>query len=233
MGFFRTIVDDYNKKRDEINNKCDSLIIEADTAINRIGTFFSDTVGYIDPYMGIEWNEELSSVLKHLNESISSLKRAKRYKELIEKAGKINQYLEKLDSEISEYNEQMALSQIQSAYEVIGNVEGRRLDTQQMSCIVKDVKNNLVIAGAGTGKTTTIVGKIKYLLNTGKFTYKDILVLSFTNASASEMSDRIKKETGQNVEAKTFHKLGMEILTKVEGKVPNISNLDLRKFIKK
>ena len=84
---------------------------------------------------------------------------------------------------------------VQAAYALIGDVEGRKLDQQQMTCIVKEAHNHLVIAGAGTGKTTTVVGKIKYLLKTGKCLPQDILVLSFTNVSASEMNERISTET--------------------------------------
>ncbi len=101
-----------------------------------------------------------------------------------------------------------------------------------MLAITKEDRNHLIIAGAGTGKTTTVVGKIKYLLKSGKCRPEDILVLSFTNASASEMSERIAKETGCNIAASTFHKLGLNIITKVDGVKPRISQIDLRAFIK-
>ena len=59
---------------------------------------------------------------------------------------------------------ELLMQKYKNAYALIGNVEGRKLDKQQMTCIVKDAHNHLVIAGAGTGKTTTVVGKIKFLL---------------------------------------------------------------------
>ena len=52
----------------------------------------------------------------------------------------------------------------------------------------------MIIAGAGSGKTTTIIGKVKYLITKNNVDAKDILILSFTNASSKEMKERIEKE---------------------------------------
>ena len=102
-------------------------------------------------------------------------------------------------------------------------VEGRELDPQQIECIKKHTHNHLVVAGAGTGKTTTIIGKIKYLLSQGFCRPEEILVLSFTNASATEMRERILRETRQYIlktsrnsviHASTFHSFGLEIIRK-------------------
>ena len=49
------------------------------------------------------------------------------------------------------------------------------------------------------------------------------MVLSFTNSSALEMSDRIKKETGKRIDAMTFHKIGKEIIASVEGRQPSVA----------
>ena len=131
---------------------------------------------------------------------------------------------------ISIHNNEVASVLTIKARELIGDVEGRQLDAQQMRCIIKPAFNHLVIAGAGTGKTTTIVGKVKYLLKSGACEAKDILVLSFTNASASEMRDRINKETGLEIAASTFHKLGLNIISAVEGITPKITQIQLQKF---
>ena len=45
------------------------------------------------------------------------------------------------------------------------------------------------------------------------------------------MKERITKETGFNIEASTFHKLGLNIITKVDGVIPIITKIDLYKFI--
>jgi DNA helicase-4 len=133
---------------------------------------------------------------------------------------------------VHQHNEAVAKKRAEAAYALIGDVEGRRLDEQQLNCIVKKAHNHLVIAGAGTGKTTTVVGKIKYLLKSNQCRPEDILVLSFTNASASEMSERIRSETGFPIQASTFHKLGLNIIAKVNGIMPKITRLDLHKFVR-
>ncbi|WP_423230046.1 UvrD-helicase domain-containing protein [Acetobacterium bakii] len=111
-------------------------------------------------------------------------------------------------------------------------IEGRSLDDQQLACILKETRNHIVVAGAGTGKTITVIAKIKFLLKANKFKPNEILVLSFTNASATEMCQRIRKETGVSIDAMTFHKLGMTIITAVNGVKPNITQISLSAFIR-
>lgn len=121
--------------------------------------------------------------------------------------------------------------EISHGYEVIGNIEGRSLDHNQMAAIVKDPDNHLVLAGAGTGKTTTIVGKVKYLLYSKACHEKEILVLSFTSAAAKEMKDRLSSEILADISVSTFHKLGLDIIRKVQGKSPLIYQESTLKFI--
>ena len=97
------------------------------------------------------------------------------------------------------------------ARDVIGPVEGHELSDEQLAAIVGAGHNTLVLAGAGTGKTTTINGYVTWLLATGRARPDEILVLSFTRASAEEMGERIRVQTGQRVRATTFHALGLDI----------------------
>lgn len=140
---------------------------------------------------------------------------------------------ERLPSKVQAFNEQLTNQKAAAAAKLILPVEGKMLDGQQMRCITKEVRNHLVLAGAGTGKTTTIVGYVKYLLKKGICTPKDILVLSFTNASAAEMSERLNREIGEPIAAQTFHKLGLDIITAVQGKKPKIHSADIRQFARK
>lgn len=140
---------------------------------------------------------------------------------------------ERLPDKLKAFNEWVASQKVADAAKLILPVEGKALDGQQMRCITKEVRNHLVLAGAGTGKTTTIVGYVKYLLKKNACTPDDILVLSFTNASAAEMSERLNKEIGKPIAAQTFHKLGLDIITAVQGKKPKIYSTDIRQFVRK
>ena len=70
------------------------------------------------------------------------------------------------------------------------HVENHPLDGEQRKSIYDPARFNLVVAGAGSGKTTTILGKILYLLQSGFASPPEILVLSFTHDSATELRER-------------------------------------------
>ena len=108
-------------------------------------------------------------------------------------------------------------------------VEGYSLDQQQITSIENDTQNTLVIAGAGTGKTTTIIGKIKWILQKWKLEKENtppprILAISFTHTSRVELEERILAEILQDnlifkiyhpkdfLEVETFHSLALKIV---------------------
>ena len=75
---------------------------------------------------------------------------------------------------------------------------------------VKSNKNTLLIAGAGAGKTFTIIEKIKYLINEKNIKPCEILVISFTNKSVNDL----KRKIDYKIDIMTFHKLAISILDK-------------------
>ena len=88
-----------------------------------------------------------------------------------------------------------------------------RLDERQREACVSDEINTLVVAGAGSGKTSTIQKKVEYLIREKHIAPEDILLLSFTNKAADEMTSRLSSVLpDQKMIASTFHKFGLEIL---------------------
>ena len=92
------------------------------------------------------------------------------------------------------------------------NINGYPLDEQQIKAATSDSKNSIIIAGAGSGKSTTMIGKIKYLINIKKVNPKEILCISFTNEAANNLKENIEKNCKIDLEVKTFHKLALNIL---------------------
>jgi len=101
----------------------------------------------------------------------------------------------------------------------------------QKIAIVSDSSNNLIVAGAGTGKTTTILGKILFLLEVQKYNQTDILVIVFTNTARIELDDRLVKKIGKHeIKMMTLHAYAKEIISQVEDdKVLLSKHLDSQK----
>lgn len=233
MGLIKKLIAQYKEKIRERNELCDNLIGQMDAGLQECKNLLLDQESFIELGKVTEWQERNALLIENCDlSSIEKFNRVARYKKLLAKRTELTHYASSLKQQIIDHNARVAYKKLPDAYALMGDVEGRKLDNQQMACIVKEAHNHLVIAGAGTGKTTTVVGKIKFLLKSGKYTPEDILVLSFTNASATEMSQRITQETGYNIAASTFHKLGLNIITKVNGIKPIISQLNLQKFVK-
>ena len=108
-------------------------------------------------------------------------------------------------------------------------VENHPLDREQRKAIYDPARFSLTVAGAGSGKTTTILGKILYLLQSGFASPPEILVLSFTHDSATELRERFLREYYQkfaeqillrkspppNITIETFHSLALKLLRKL------------------
>lgn len=86
------------------------------------------------------------------------------------------------------------------------------LDLNQRIAILTDENYNLIIAGAGSGKTTTMIGKIRYLIDKCGIKGEEILALSFARKNVSELDEKLNKILNLNVDVKTFHQLGKNIL---------------------
>ena len=89
------------------------------------------------------------------------------------------------------------------------------LNQEQLSAATCSAGYNLIIASAGTGKTSTIVGRIATLINSG-IKPNEILLLTFTNKAAAEMVARVAeffgKDIAKQIMAGTFHSVSYKLL---------------------
>ena len=113
--------------------------------------------------------------------------------------------------------------------EELFKVNGYELDEEQKQVVLSNNKNILVIAGAGSGKSLTIIGKIKYLINKQNIKNNEILCISFTNDSCNSLKQNLLKNN-IDIEVLTFHKLGMKILKENKVNV-NLTEIDLLQHV--
>src|SRR5438093_1094139 len=69
-----------------------------------------------------------------------------------------------------------------------------------------------ILAGAGTGKTTTITHRVAYQVASGAFEARQILAVTFTEKAAGELKSRLTTLGVEGVEARTFHAAGLSQL---------------------
>ncbi len=114
-----------------------------------------------------------------------------------------------------------------------GSVEKSPLTDRQIEAILTDDDAVLVNAGAGTGKTSTVVGKIGFLVESGAVKPNEILALAYGRDAAKELRDRVTDRLGFEVEVRTFHSLGLELIQKSVGHRIEISDesSDERSFL--
>jgi DNA helicase-4 len=125
---------------------------------------------------------------------------------------------------ITEIRESYIQGQLVTHGDFFEQVESHPLtDKQRRACIIDD-NNNLLLAGAGTGKTSVMVGRAGYLVASGQANPEDILLLAYGKKAADEMNERIKHKLGtSDIKASTFHSLGLKIIAEVEGAKPSLS----------
>lgn len=100
---------------------------------------------------------------------------------------------------------------------------------QRIAAVVLEDRNRL-IAAAGSGKTSTLVGKVGYVLASGQYRPEECLVLAFNRSAAVELDGRLNTRLkswipeGQKLRASTFHALGYDIIGQAGGAKPSVAN---------
>ena len=132
---------------------------------------------------------------------------------------------QRIESERDAHNKEFVKTELEANKLYFDHVLGTYpLDPQQRDSIVKLEDNCLVIASAGSGKTSTIVGKAKYLVEKQHVNPAKILLLTYTKKAANELSERMEIE---GLSSGTFHSLAYHIIAQTTGQAPSICDADV------
>lgn len=133
------------------------------------------------------------------------------------------------DESINDMNQRHLLEERQASRPFFDTVEKSPLTEEQTDAVICLDNRVLVVASAGSGKTSTMVAKAGYALQKGYFTADKILLLAFNNDAAAELRARLKARLnkidlpGDKVTAKTFHSFALEIIGAATGARPSLA----------
>lgn len=193
----------------------DDLVIKWNVSyyLNSVVKKFAKIGDYApDNYFSHNWKQKL--LLWHKN-AIPKVKKFKEdYAEYISSEDekffeKFYNKSETFETDTKQANERYINQELKDNSDLFDDLGGKSLDSQQREAIVVDEDAVKIIAGAGSGKTFTIQGKVKYLTEKRDVDPSEILAISFSNASVDDLKERI----AEPIDIKTFHKVGKDILT--------------------
>ena len=139
-----------------------------------------------------------------------------------QEAVQFNQFIKQIEQHRTTHNKAFVKAELQRCSEFFDNVLAYPLDPQQRTAIVNGEDNCLVVSSAGSGKTSTIQGKVRYLIDMCHIDPDDILLITYTRKAAGELRERIGYS---GLTSSTFHGLAYNIISQVD-KAPTIAETD-------
>ena len=127
---------------------------------------------------------------------------------------------------INKNNKKYIQKELKECDYMLSNINGYSLDKEQRIAVITDECASLIVAGAGSGKSLTMIGKIRYLIERKSVKEDEILCISFTRDASLNLEKNIKKNYNYNIKVYTFHKLSLEILKNDNYKISNPNTLE-------
>ena len=206
MNYFKIAqeIKKYKNIEDSLEKQCNQIIKIVENYVNIVRQFelykkYKSLTLLKDDFYDYETKNEVKSELIKIKNELSGSKKIYDFFLIEEKS--FNEF-------IKNHNKTYVEKHLQDT--IFDNVNNKKLDLEQRRSILCDEKANLVIAGAGSGKTLTICGKVKYILEQG-IKPDEILILSYSKKSALDLENKVK-DIDKRLKVGTFHKIGLEIL---------------------
>jgi len=115
-------------------------------------------------------------------------------------------------------------NELQVSDKFFNDIGENSLSQEQRRAVVCEEEATLVLAGAGSGKTSVITTKASWLVERKIREPGQILLLAYANDASEEMAGRIQNRSGALITVMTFHKLANEIIASVEGEKPPVAS---------
>jgi DNA helicase-4 len=137
------------------------------------------------------------------------------------------QWLQHGQRSVVQRNQQWTERMLETHHDFFQTIETSPLNVSQSRAVVNGEDSVLVLAGAGSGKTSVLVARAGWLLRRQEAEPGQILLLAFGRKAADEMNERIQDRLGNvAIHAKTFHALALQVIQEGSRKAPAISKLE-------
>lgn len=202
----------YEQAQDRLSKLNNGVSIDIPTDLNNV--FYGKIISvaqekdFTNHYKSLF--QESYSLVKKLR--IFNIKPSESVSNLIRDFGNINRL-------VKQHNDTVINSLLDTHKDFFDHCLKYPLDKQQRRSIVSEEDNCLVVSSAGSGKTSSIVGKVKYLTEVKGIAPHRILLISYTNKAAAELTERMATN---GLKGYTFHKLAIDIIGKATGTKPSI-----------
>jgi DNA helicase-2/ATP-dependent DNA helicase PcrA len=92
------------------------------------------------------------------------------------------------------------------------------LNAEQLQAVQAATGPVVILAGAGSGKTTTITRRIAYQVRSGAFEARSMLAVTFTRKAAAELVARLDALGVPDVQTRTFHSAALRQVERLGGR---------------
>ncbi|MCL4427801.1 MAG: UvrD-helicase domain-containing protein [Deltaproteobacteria bacterium] len=213
-------------EKENLNKEIASLIFSMESAKKAVEDFLQtdkyianrDKLSFVE---SIEWEKLFKPYKKLISKPL--FVETPNHEKLTSLFNYLNHFFNKADRVINDRNDEYAENEIKKYDNLFKRIEHNPLTHEQAIGAVIMEENNLVVAAAGSGKTSVITGKVAYVIEKGLFKPEEIVCIAFNKNAAKEMQERLesKKNIVKNIDkvkAQTFHSFGLSVIKKKETK---------------
>ena len=141
----------------------------------------------------------------------------------------IREFLDNPARFLKKANKTFVANELSRSQQFFDRIESQPLTDEQRRAVVIDGDRNLVVAAAGSGKTSAIVAKAGWLLHRGYRRPSELLLLAFARDARKELEERLRRRLGddmvRDMTVSTFHSLGLAIVGETEGRRPALAKV--------
>ena len=186
-------------------------------------------IRYVNEYERVELVQKINNTING-NENFLYYEKVRPFVEILIEFQNNSKYW------VKEHNEIFIKREKIEEKDFFDNIESNPLTKTQQDAVLINENNNLVLAGAGSGKTSVIIAKVAYLIKKEIMHPSEILVLAFNKNAQKELEERFDKKN-ISVSVKTFHSFGLSVIAQELSQKLNLcpmteSQNNMTKFIK-